>query len=219
MAEATAPGVAPDEATRERAVTRRQRRLLVAITVLWLPSALAAWAILSGRWLASPGVEVTRALLLAAIAIHTLVLLAGWLLVLRRLGRRRTPDPAPFSLEALQDLTPSEFEVWVQRAFQQRGYFVANTPDMADHGVDLRMVAPDGEPAIVQCKRYEGTVGEPAVRDLYGAMQHDGVPRGFLVTTGRFSSAAVQWAAGRPIELIDGSRLPALASSQPLVEP
>jgi restriction endonuclease Mrr len=45
-------------------------------------------------------------------------------------------------------------------------------------------------------------------------MQHEGTPRGFLVTTGSISAAASRWAQGKPIELIDGPRLALLASGQ-----
>jgi restriction system protein len=117
-------------------------------------------------------------------------------------------------LDDLQAMDPSEFESWVQQLFRGRGYFTQNTPDGADHGVDLWVVSPQGERAIVQCKRYRGVVGESVVRDLYGVMQHEAAPRGFLVTTGNISAAAGRWAQGKPIELIDGSRLARLASGQ-----
>ncbi len=69
------------------------------------------------------------------------------------------------------------------------------------------MVSPQGERAVVQCKRYRGVVGEAVVRDLYGVMQHEKAPRGFLVTTGGISAAAGRWVRDKPIELIDGPRL------------
>lgn len=111
-------------------------------------------------------------------------------------------------------MTPGEFEVWVQELFRSRGYFAKNTPDSGDHGVDLWVISPQGERAIVQCKRYRGVVGESVVRELYGVMQHEAAPRGFLVTTGSISAAAGRWAQGKPIELIDGARLARLASGQ-----
>jgi restriction system protein len=131
------------------------------------------------------------------------------------------PKPPPaegqgegMTLDDLLAMSPGEFEIWVQQLFRSRGYYAHNTPDSADHGIDLRVVSPQGEPAIVQCKRYRGVVGEAVVRDLYGVMQHAGVARGFLVTTGGISVAAGRWAQDKPIELIDGPRLERLASGQ-----
>lgn len=54
----------------------------------------------------------------------------------------------------------------------------------------------------------EKWVDESVVRDLYGAMMHDGPEtKGYLVTTSTFSEAARAWAEGKPITLIDGQRL------------
>lgn len=199
-----------------------RRRLLLLLTLLWLPAGLVAWLLLSGRWLAEPADATIRSLLLAFVVLETAVVLAGWAIVLwRELAARRQveapPPPAaqPVTLAQLQSMAPSEFEAWVQKLFRNRGYFVTNTPDTADHGIDLEVATPDGEHGIVQCKRYEGTVGEPVVRDLFGVMEHENVQRGFLVTTGRISQEAELWAQDKPIELIDGEQLVKLANERP----
>jgi len=71
-----------------------------------------------------------------------------------------------------------------------------------DHGVDL-IAERDGARTAVQCKRWFGvrSVGEPEIRDLFGAMQHEGASSGLVLTTGRYSDAAVKWAQGKPIKL------------------
>ncbi len=107
-------------------------------------------------------------------------------------------------------LTPSEFEAWTGELFRRRGYRVINTPDTADHGIDL-IVHRDNERGIIQCKRYRGTVGEPIVRDLYGVIIHERADRGYLVTTANISEQAFRWARGKPLELIDGEQLARLA--------
>ena len=107
-------------------------------------------------------------------------------------------------------LTPSEFEAWTGELFRRRGYRVTNTPDSADHGIDL-IVQRANERGIIQCKRYRGTVGEPVVRDLYGVIIHERADRGYLVTTANISEQAHRWARGKPLELIDGEQLARLA--------
>jgi restriction system protein len=54
-------------------------------------------------------------------------------------------------------------------------------------------------------------VGEPALRDLYGAMHDFGVDRAYLVTTGEVTDAARRWARGKPIAIWDGSDLARMA--------
>jgi len=153
--------------------------------------------------------------LLMVFGLHTALLFLAWSGLWlwqewqRRVRRRRFE--ATRTLEQLLALSPSEFEEWTGVLFERYGYRVRNTPDVADHGIDLIVTTPRGERAVVQCKRYRGTVGEPVVRDLYGTVLHVGADLGFLVTTGHISRAARIWARGKPLELIDGQRLVRLA--------
>lgn len=59
----------------------------------------------------------------------------------------------------------------------------------------------------MQCKRYQSTVGEETVRELYGTLLHELAYHSFLVTTADISEAARAWAEGKPITLIDGVTL------------
>ena len=53
------------------------------------------------------------------------------------------------------------------------------------------------------------------MRDLYGTMFHNDANNGYLVTTGTISSEAREWAAGKPLTLIDGDDLVRYARSEP----
>ena len=87
-------------------------------------------------------------------------------------------------------MTPHDFERWVGARFRDLGYKVRETGKSGDHGVDLDAVRA-GEKIVIQCKRYRNTaVDEPAIRDLYGALQHESASRAYLVTTGYFTAAA-----------------------------
>ncbi len=200
----------------------RPRRQLLSYTLgagvaalLWL--ALYGWL---GWRIGAQGVPLLAPLNLA---LGALLVAAGVLLVLvgRELARRWVSLLRPVGWRALSvnqmlALTPSEFEAYVaQRIFARQGYGVVNTPDVKDGGIDIILTDRSGSIGVVQCKRYRGTVGEEVVRDLYGTMLHSGATQGFLVTTGSISKAARQWAAGKPLELIDGPRLAELARSLP----
>ena len=155
------------------------------------------------------------ALLAAAILLGVLVIV-GWTALWRAWRSDLLPGRWPaLSLEQIRGLTPSQFEAYVAwRLFARRGYAVNNVRDVKDGGVDIVVMDKRGQQAIVQCKRYRGTVGAPIVRDLYGTMIHSGVPYAFLVTNSTFSVEARQWAAGKPIELIDGRRLIELSQAE-----
>jgi hypothetical protein len=73
--------------------------------------------------------------------------------------------------------------------------------------VDL-ILTKEKETTVVQCKHHPfSTVGEPVLRDLFGAMNHLRADAGFLVTTGRVSQAARDWVVDKPIQIWDAERL------------
>ena len=110
------------------------------------------------------------------------------------------------TLESIRELSPVEFEKFVSFYFGRMGYVVETTPLSGDGGVDLFLKS-DVREAIVQCKRYKGTVGQPTLRDLYGAMMHHKADEAYIITTGTISLPAQKWAEGKPIHLVDGVTL------------
>jgi len=109
-------------------------------------------------------------------------------------------------LDELRSLDPIAFERFISQLFERMGYEVQSTSKTGDEGVDL-ILRKEGRSAIVQCKRYKGSVGQPVVRDLYGAMIHSRADEAYLITTGTISLPAQQWAADKPIHLVDGIEL------------
>ena len=119
--------------------------------------------------------------------------------------------------EQMLALTPAEFESYVaEQVFKRQGYKVFDTPHTKDGGIDILLEDEAGRKAIVQCKRYKGTVGSGAVRGLYGTMIHTGAVQAYLATTGRISNDARQWAQGKPIGLMDGEMLEELSKARPM---
>jgi hypothetical protein len=100
---------------------------------------------------------------------------------------------------------------WVnERAFATRGAEVRVTQASRDRGVDAVVFDPDpikGGKIIIQAKRYSATVDLSAVRDLYGTIQAEGANKGILVMTSDFSPDAYEFAAGKPITLLNGANL------------
>jgi restriction system protein len=125
----------------------------------------------------------------------------------------RLPAVRPLTAAQLYSLSPGAFEKYVAAVFQRKGYRVSHQGGSGDHGVDLALVSADGRQAVVQCKRYQNTVGEETVRELYGTLLHEKGAHAFLVTTAEISAAAREWAAGKPITLIDGETLAQIATS------
>jgi Holliday junction DNA helicase RuvB len=117
------------------------------------------------------------------------------------------------------NVTWQEFEDSVGVLFQNLGYQnVTVTSRTGDEGKDLVMEfeSPSGrtERVYVECKQWEDVpVGRRDVQILHSAVVADGADEGIVVTTGRFTSAAVAFArkVGN-IQLIDGRKLQELTA-------
>ncbi|SFV00262.1 restriction system protein [Paenacidovorax caeni] len=110
--------------------------------------------------------------------------------------------------DALDGMSWREFELLVGEAYRLQGYRVTEIGGGGpDGGVDL-VLAKGAEKFFVQCKQWKAyKVGVTTVRELYGVMAAKGATAGFVVTSGRFTSDAKDFAQGRNIELVDGPRL------------
>ena len=136
-----------------------------------------------------------------------------WALLLWRRSRGARQSAQVLDVAELYALSPGEFEQYVGRLFRRKGYKVRLRGGSGDLGVDLEVAKPDGRRAIVQCKRYQNTVGSEVVRELYGTLIHERAHHAFLVTTAEISEAAREWAANKPMTLIDGETLVTIAAA------
>lgn len=107
-----------------------------------------------------------------------------------------------------------DFEHLVREVFEQEfagnGAEVKVTRASRDGGIDAVVFDPDpirGGNIVIQAKRYTKTVGVSAVRDLFGAIQHEGAMKGILVSTAPFGPDSYEFAKDKPITLIDGGTL------------
>lgn len=107
-----------------------------------------------------------------------------------------------------------DFEHLVRELFEKEfavdGGEVKVTRASRDGGVDAVAFDPDpirGGKIVIQAKRYVGTVGVSAVRDLYGTVLNEGANKGIIVTTSHYGPDAYEFAKGKPLVLIDGNNL------------
>lgn len=107
--------------------------------------------------------------------------------------------------KAIDGLNWRQFEQLVGEAFRRQGYRITETGGNGpDGGVDL-ILRKDGEKHLVQCKHWRSLkVGVAVIREFFGAMAVEGAAGGFVVTSGRFTQEAQNFASGRNIQLIDG---------------
>ena len=111
-------------------------------------------------------------------------------------------------VETLRELSWQDFERLVGEAYRREGYVVEEVGGSApDGGVDL-VLDRQGSRVVVQCKRWKSAqVGVTLIREFFGVTVAEKAERGIFVTTGTFTPDAVEFARGKPIELVDGHRL------------
>lgn len=127
-------------------------------------------------------------------------------------------------MPVLDELSGFEFEDVMEDVFRNLGYEnVRQAARRADEGRDILMEeVVDGtrRGIVVECK-HTGTVGRPVVQKLHSAIatfEFDGPKRGMVVTTGRFTNPAIEYAQRLrrnndpyQIELLDGEDLREIA--------
>jgi hypothetical protein len=191
-------------------------KLAIATSVPLLLFSLMSLLLASGSF-----ANVSTAIVTAVMGLLGIIFLYGWLIqgwgfpspksgVPDVTADIKAAEGAHFrrieQLNQIKALDPIAFERFIGTLFERMGYEVETTTVAGDKGVDL-FLRKDNRTAIAQCKRYEGSLGQPVVRDLYGTMLHTRADEAYLVTTGTISLPAQQWAMGKFIHLVDGNTL------------
>jgi len=132
-----------------------------------------------------------------------LCLIAGW----KGAGFRRRQQEflqADIDMEWVRGLSWRDFEHQLAEVYRQKGYEVEETGGGgADGGIDLKL-SRDGRTTIVQCKHWKTwKVNVKPVRELFGVMTAEGADSAIFITSGGYTSDALKFAEGKPIELID----------------
>jgi restriction system protein len=109
-----------------------------------------------------------------------------------------------------------EFERYVKKLLERKGWQVETTPVTRDRGIDLIAHRTDevgvGMTLYIQCKNHATPVGVEIVRALNGALPKElSGGRGLLVCPSGFTAAATAFAKERDLALWDRPHLFTLA--------
>jgi restriction system protein len=139
--------------------------------------------------------------------------------------RKKKLLDAQQSLDTILSLGWKEFEELVAEAYRRQGYAVKeNLGAGPDGGVDL-VLKKDGNVILVQCKQWRNVkVGVSVIREMYGIMTARHANGVIIITSGLFTQEAKNFAAGKPMDLVEGGQLATLIgtvqhSSEKMPEP
>ena len=104
-------------------------------------------------------------------------------------------------------LTGEEFEAYAADVLEDNGFkHVELTPLSGDQGVDI-LCERGGHRYAIQCKNYQGAVGNFAVQEAYAGMQYYGCDVAVVLCPGTFTQSARELAASTGVLLWGEKRL------------
>lgn len=126
----------------------------------------------------------------------------------------KTRVNSSLTAEPFAEITWRQFEKLTAAYFREQGYYVFETQEGADGGVDLKMLK-GSDVFLVQCKHWKARkVPVQLVRELFGVMAAKQAAGAYVVASGEFTQDAKRFADGKNIELISGSVILGQAAKQ-----
>lgn len=110
------------------------------------------------------------------------------------------------SISDVDKMTGVEFEQYVGKILQSKGYGVTFTKASGDLGVDI-LASKGNETTGIQLKRYKENVSRTAISDVVGAKDHYGYTRCMVITTSYFTKDAKTLAESSKCKLVDRQEL------------
>ena len=109
-------------------------------------------------------------------------------------------------VDELKKLSGTEFEDYLAEVFKSQGYQVEMTPSTGDYGADL-ILDKDQQRIAVQAKCYTGSVGVSAVQEALSGMAYYRCHSAWVVTTGNYTTNAVELAKQSKVRLFGRNEL------------
>jgi|SRR6185295_11837668 len=120
--------------------------------------------------------------------------------IVRDEASRLDTDPAA----EIRAMKFANVQLLIAEAFRLDGFLVK---ELGGESADMVLVK-DARTYLVDCRHWRALeVGANAAGELYGAMGRQDAKGGFVVTAGRFTPDALEFARGLNVELIGGREL------------
>ena len=139
-------------------------------------------------------------------ALGLLLVLVRAILAVPLWALRKATAPKNGAARCLR-LDGPEFEAYVALVLEDNGFkHVELTKGSGDQGVDI-LAERNGKTYAIQCKNYEGAVGNFAVQEAYTGAQFYGCDEAVVICPGQFTRGAKELAQSTGVLLWDGKKL------------
>ncbi len=116
---------------------------------------------------------------------------------------KRYQDQSNLSpIQKVDNMTGSQFEIYMEQYFKRKGYQTLRTPASGDWGIDL-IILTKTERIGIQLKRYSKKVSLQAVQEVLGGFEYYKLTKGMVITNNYFQQSAITLAkkSSKPIVL------------------
>lgn len=192
------------------------RRLFATAFYLFRYAVLSATLIVIGGFLMATfaggaagtrleGPSAQAGMVLAALLLPWLFLPRGLATATRRRRGKRRARAAPRPAARARQTRPAQgraapvlgslprnghdFEQWVAQRLELHGWRAVVTAGSGDQGLDI-IARRDGRKIGIQCKRYDGAVGNKAVQEAFSGRAYHRVDAAVVITTGHYTESA-----------------------------
>ena len=124
--------------------------------------------------------------------------------------RSTSPVSVEERLSALRAMPWENFGLVISESYRRQGYAVEESGSGA---FDFKLHK-NGQITLVQCRRWKvNQVGVKPVQELHEAMNKFDAFHGVCISAGEFSASARDFAAGKPVALLNGAALAELVGT------
>lgn len=128
-----------------------------------------------------------------------------WIRILSEKERMNGFDSTSFPQGGL------EFEFWVAESLQKFGWETKLTTGSGDQGVDI-IASRDGVKLAIQCKRYQGKIGNKAVQEIVAGSKYHDARFALVITNSEYTSSAKSLAKVHGVHLLHVNDIPNIKS-------
>jgi hypothetical protein len=167
---------------------------------------IIAWSALLIGWLSAATLSPRPLVALIPEPVNTYLFfltglgLLAWVLLreMRRQRFLRAMASAHGGAAQVLDMSTRQFEDMTIELYRSLGYAAKRV------GGGILLRGGKGGCWLVQCRGWQGPVGEDVVKEFWDEVQAREMDGGILITTGMFSRPAREWAEGKCLSLMEG---------------
>jgi hypothetical protein len=117
------------------------------------------------------------------------------------------------TLEEAYSSSPEEFRQAMTSLFERLGYNVRGSDDTSRETFELNLDK-NGKTELAWCRQSADSIPVADVTEFLTKVSSQGITKGYMVSTGYFSLAAMELTLGKGLHLVDGSELAEMMQAQ-----